>query len=635
MAVTCPYGSEIKPGVQPYVYGYEVATQIAEQLSDYPLIGNIVDSLDWVVYDLQWVSDHGPFDFPTFTMFDFLDLVSLAGKVKDYFNAYLWAAFCQCAARPGGCGSGFDPESPGFDELAAGEAAQAGEGVGGTATPTFVVADKYAGGGDHTSWGMLAGAAIGDTVVFVVFLLGSPTPTPQSGWTIVYDHTGYGKRVVVWTHQIESLSEVYEWHWSSGVDYDAALLFYRGCNPSTPISDLAYVFSYTDTGLTIASEAGSALQKRLMAYAAMSPNTALFTVPAGHTTRINTQTGRAQCWSDLVLTDGVDIPSAQATQAVGGIIGVAVRMILSPSQAMGYFWRWTVDDAGVRAWGYRLDPNNPNSAYRFGSVGPGYIVEVRYPTSQGGSESGAYYSVNIKQADGTPVDYYRWEAGGVPVVTVYPCQYSLPAVPMPLPPVDLPTGECQVTGTLDSIASFLCKLDSRIGILDQRQQNIEGYILNINSMVGDLYGPYEGNFGQMDEPVSGHLGVLVQDALNAMSNYEVTGGTKDLVEGGISGDWVVDDGGNHFIIELESIPAQAGHRVSSPPLYEVTRRAEQLGWAAWDFGGSMQHYQPLTWGSNYVRFPGGVASAFHVHLMPGATADVYRSVDTRTARLAE
>lgn len=102
MPVTCPYGAEIKPGLQTYVYGYEIATQIAEEIAEAPILGNLVDALDWVVFDLQWVADHGPFDYPVFNAVDFTSITTLAEKVKSYVDAWLWANFCQCAARPGG-----------------------------------------------------------------------------------------------------------------------------------------------------------------------------------------------------------------------------------------------------------------------------------------------------------------------------------------------------------------------------------------------------------------------------------------------------------------------------------------------------------------------------------------------------
>lgn len=102
MPVTCPFGAQVKPGLQPFVYGWEIAVQVAEQFTDYPIIGNVVDSLDWVVFDVQWVADHGPLEYPVFTALDFVDKLALAAKMKDYFDAFLWDKFCECKPHPDG-----------------------------------------------------------------------------------------------------------------------------------------------------------------------------------------------------------------------------------------------------------------------------------------------------------------------------------------------------------------------------------------------------------------------------------------------------------------------------------------------------------------------------------------------------
>lgn len=102
MTVTCPYGGGIKAGLQAYVYGYEVATQIAEQFLDYPIIGNIVDALDWVVFDLQRIADNGPLEYPIFEPLDFTNKILLVNKVRLYFEAWLWDHFCECLPLPDG-----------------------------------------------------------------------------------------------------------------------------------------------------------------------------------------------------------------------------------------------------------------------------------------------------------------------------------------------------------------------------------------------------------------------------------------------------------------------------------------------------------------------------------------------------
>jgi hypothetical protein len=479
-------------------------------------------------------------------------------------------------------------------------------------------------GGSHT-WTLPGSQQDGD-LLFIVFN-GSinNTPVTKAGWTTLTldEFTGISQSAL-WRPWHTGDPTAYTFTTPSGYFHRFSWIA-RGADLTTPVA------GHTSQGATNwATPTGPSINigraDSALLWYAIEGNTGTITFPAGMTngdhggggpsTWICRQTGIG------VGASGDKVGSRTATS------GCLVSMIAiqPPAQGTGNYYQWTEADELLRAWGYRLDPPNPNSTYRFGGNLPGYVVEVRFPISQGGSESGSDYSVTIKQGDGTPSDYHKWQPGAMPTVIVYPCNYTEPPIPYPDPGDLIPPGECQVTDTLASIAAILCRFDYRIGTM-------QAYLHDIMLLVGNMYGPWAGNYGQMGEPVAGGLGQFLHDALLAMSNYDLTGGTTVLVEGGISGDWTVGDAGNNFKIEIETFPAQAGHRVSTPALFEVTRRAEQLGWCAYELEGAMFPYQPLHWGTNYIRFPGGICTGFHVHLMIGGTADVYRVVETRTPKL--
>lgn len=102
MALTCPYGSELKPGVEQFILGSSFLVEIAQQFLEIPLIGNALDFISWTLFDLQYISDNGPFDYPVITTDDYLSGQTIVPKLLAYVNAWLWDKFCQCQTPPGG-----------------------------------------------------------------------------------------------------------------------------------------------------------------------------------------------------------------------------------------------------------------------------------------------------------------------------------------------------------------------------------------------------------------------------------------------------------------------------------------------------------------------------------------------------
>lgn len=501
------------------------------------------------------------------------------------------------------------------------------EGYGSPGSVSIVFDSGIAGvsGGSHT-W-TLPGSQVDGDLLFIVFSGNiNNNQVTKAGWTaLTLDQYSGRSQSALWRPWHTGDPTAYVFTTPSGYYFRSSWIL-RGADLTTPIvahTTRGAVGSTTPTGPSITiGRANSALL-----WYGIEPDTQTWTFPSGMTNG-GSGGGGPKAWVCRQTGIGIGATGDKVgTRATSGEYLVSMVAIQPAAQAQGQYYQWTAADTVLRAWGYRVDPPNPNSAYRFGGNLPGYVVEVRYPTSQGGSESGTNYSVTIKQGDQTPSDYHQWQPGAMPTVIVYPCVFTEPPVPLPDPGATLPPGECAVTGTLDSIAAILCRFDYRINIL-------MNYLVDIEDKVANMFGPWAGNYGQMGEPVAGNLGQFLHDSLLAMSNYDLTGATTTLVEAAISGDWTVGDAGNNFKIELETIPPQAGHRVSTPALFEVTRRAEQLGWCAYELEGAMFPYQPLHWGTNYIRFPGGICTGFHVHLMIGGTADVYRVVETRTPKLA-
>jgi len=162
---------------------------------------------------------------------------------------------------------------------------------------------------------------------------------------------------------------------------------------------------------------------------------------------------------------------------------------------------------------------------------------------------------------------------------------------------------------------------------------ISGDIVSIKSAVDDMYGPWAGTVGQDGEYVEGNLGQFTRDALVAMSNYSPDHYTQTLVMAGAEEDGYLETGAKNIRVDITNIPGYAGERGGDPPLYEVNRRAEQLGWLTWE--GSSGHTSPtlLVYGSQLCRCPLALASGVHVHLLPGLQADIYTVEETLVPKL--
>ena len=212
-------------------------------------------------------------------------------------------------------------------------------------------------------------------------------------------------------------------------------------------------------------------------------------------------------------------------------------------------------------------------------------------------------------------------------VVVHPCAY----LPEPTPPAEPPDWPADPNAPTEAtLAGIAAELDA----MRERMAGLTQLLNAVLLLLGDIYGPWEGTYGQAQEFVTGHLGVLVRDALNAMSNYHPTGYTETLEQAGVTGDADIASSARHYRIDLTTIPAWAGHRGGDVPVYDVNSRTQQLGWVQFREGDNLLDNIILVVDNQHVRCTIGAPTGLHVYLKPGVVASVYSLTEDYTARLS-
>jgi hypothetical protein len=301
--------------------------------------------------------------------------------------------------------------------------------------------------------------------------------------------------------------------------------------------------------------------------------------------------------------------------------------IQPPAFVPGVYWRWTSPAPSGYGWHYVYNFLTEPDLFDAGATDQGYWIEARFPESLGGTEPEGLVMVDVYNYAQTTQFQHSFSETVPPLIHVWVCN-ALELGDSTFDPLDdlsnpFPCPDGVTVTVEDALCSVLTILRS-----------MAGYVFNINYLLGAIYGPWTATAGQAQELVEGNLGEFVQGAVQVLSNYRPTGMTENLVEAGITGDWTIAGLGMNFRINLTAIPVWTGHRESDPILYEVNRRAEQLGWYAFSANGMLTPWRQLTWDSQYLISPTPVTDAIHIHLMPGVTGTVYQVVETYTPVLA-
>lgn len=403
----------------------------------------------------------------------------------------------------------------------------------------------------------------------------------------------------------------------SGYPDHAVLLVYRDQHATNPINTASSDTGSSGTNITMASISPTVTNTKLVYWAIIDKDNAAFTPAAGMTVRAeigNTDKDAVSCEDQQLVNSG----NAGSRTAVYGSSGtwIAQGLCIRGAEA-GHYYRWKLDDARSWAYGIAITPNSESTAYQYGMCSYGYWVELRYPSSLGGTLPGNTYQMDVWNYQKTQHDVRTWEPGTMPWFGAYPCTYTQTPETIPPPPEDIPPGDCDVTVSTAGLAEELCKLRSRMDV-------VQAYLLNINALVAAMYGPYDITVGQAQENVTGHLGLALTQAAVAMSNYFRVADPPELVEEGVTGDWTTPTTAGTFYIHLTTVPSYAGKRAADPDLYEVNTRAEQLGWYMWGIGGAHTQWNRLVWADQVCVSPYDVAEDFYLHLADGVVASVYR-----------
>src|SRR3990172_6759261 len=301
--------------------------------------------------------------------------------------------------------------------------------------------------------------------------------------------------------------------------------------------------------------------------------------------------------------------------------------VVAADSGMGDYYRWEVDDAQAWALGVPL-PSESEPPYAYtGATTDGYRIELRFPASLGGSGEEDELVVSFSNFDLSAPAGLTIPYATVLDVVVHPCAY----LPEPTPPAEPPDWPADPNAPTEAtLAGIAAELDA----MRERMAGLTQLLNAVLLLLGDIYGPWEGTYGQAQEFVTGHLGVLVRDALNAMSNYHPTGYTETLEQAGVTGDADIASSARHYRIDLTTIPAWARHRGGDVPVYDVNSRTQQLGWVQFREGDNLLDNIILVVDNQHVRCTIGAPTGLHVYLKPGVVASVYSLTEDYTARLS-
>jgi len=615
----CLYGSEPRTGAPAYL---DITPAI--WLDIFGLLGWVVEPWAGMFigrrYDVTAICNAAPYAHMTDEQKSVLWNPATWPSIPEQFDRevmrWIWDNYAICSVGPNNCAADFDPESPGaviLDETNATILQEQAPGGGSIA----LVGHQSGGPSTSVTWAPPSGWLDGDLMVVAASADGTNAISTPSGWTLL----GGEAHLNGWRGVFYRYGVVAGWvnpAFSNGGDQVEIVTWtLRGTHASAPFQGYVQAKGYPVTSLDLASINVTAGGWLLGGCHVRSSGNLDMTAPAGWTlgnsiTYTNFRTAGARHESPATGETGV-LTWANASNQTMMAWGVA---IIPASSGMGDYYVWALDDSQAWAVGVPLPSESaPPYAYT-GSMTDGYHIELRFPASLGGSGEEDELVVSFSNFDLSAPAGLTIPYATVLDVIAHPCAY----VPSPTPPDEPPNWPADpytaTPATLAGIAAELDKMRDRLEGLTM----LSGAIL---ALLGDIYGPWEGYYGQAAEFVTGHLGVLTRDALRAMSNYHPTGYTETLEASGVTGDADIVSTARHYRIDFTTIPAWAGWRGGSKRVYDVNSRQQQLGWVQFVEGTNLLDNIILVCDNQHVASPVAAPTGLHIYLKPGVVASVY------------
>lgn len=613
-AVHCPHGSESQPGAPEWL---EITDALLSALiaTRFPFAG-VLSGLIGTTRHITALCDADPVEYPVFALEDFANQLQLVIKVGQWIDARLWSTYCQCRARPTGCGASYDGTEAGGITLlqALGEHHYAGGGESpAVRQETIERSGSYSG----VIVPVPSGTADGDLLVFLVGSTDGGGCTSAEGLVSLDGAANYGSSAqlfaTVWhtgdptTYTFASVlnnSSSAVCHRISGYGPDVAIAVSAATSGASSTPALPSIALDYDSQLTLAYMAASgAPYSRIdpagytqiaggLPYAIHYEAWAATGLPAGPTGSLPCLEGDAAWWSALqVVVHGT--PASQSDW-------------ISWESSEGVPYGYAVQTAS----GSLLDH------YESGVVSPGWRVELRWSAAEGGTLLGDIIQWRVLDEDGIAAAELEYGYFPDAAAAVWPCAYRSPVQTGPVLPPGYEDPHPAPGSSPEDIADAILELERKL-------DSMGALLAWMAGVVSLITGPYAIVAGQAQESLTGNAFEVLTRAAEAMSNYVPAGAAEDLLAEGVTGDWDVPGSYIAYRVVLTAIPAWTGSRAADPPLYEVNSRVHQLGWGAWRLLGGQLDYRLLVWSDQVLWAPARVAQGLLLHLEPGIVATVY------------
>jgi len=516
---------------------------------------------------------------------------------------------------------------PGLTEYTAENATVEHEaGTAGT-RPYFVREGEVSGSGGDAQTFSYGPVSEGDLILALVKTVGAPGPT-WNGWNLIdswatenVTHTALVWRIVQvgesGTYTLPSVSTDF---------WDVWYFVYRAVDTTTP---LIFGGSQSGSGGNPTATAVTVVRNNSLAWFLANQTTGTYpslTEPTGYTLFHRGNWYGPTLMATKAVEAGVE-GAAEAASTGSGAWRVN-RIVLQPiGTDGGDYYSWFDMATSPQGIAYDKDPLAGSEDWSQGGPYDGLHIEARFPTTVGGTLAPSTIQIDVwDAADG---NHHSETFTGLipPIIYSWLCNYVTDPIAGTWPDGAPPDPWAAVGATLADIAAALTELKKAMSMS-------LGYLVNINTLVAEIYGPWAGTIGQAQEYVEGGLGQFVRDSLVAMSNYSVGSQLETLVDSGVTGDWACDDVGAPYRVSITSDLSNKARHASVPINYAVWRSGPQLGWVTWITGSGYLDSQPLHWQNTYIRCPSPIATGFIVHLQPGVTGDIYREEDVYTPRLS-
>ena len=611
---SCLNGSEMKPGSPEYLQ----------------LTGSIIADIfgaAWWATPLQAVYQRvvkgieaicaGPHPgYPPLTAEVFASQLSLAAWADQWLWAHLWDTYCQCKAPEGGCGSTFTGLENGIEYLNALNATHHYAGGVETNPATVIETGTHYGYAGCTA-SLNATPNDGDLLLFFVGQADPYEIIPPSGLTLVQgayasDAAGYLWRKVWRTG--DPVSYAFTGHANSYPAVDWFVI--RGADQSDPIaaSDIA---NGNGSHRTLPAITLAADHELTIGWAVNWGTEGTWTLAPGYGNGVayhpfdTSHAHQRSTTLDAGSTGALDVDSGNT--AHWRAIHVAVRG--APSDPTDYL-SW--ESAEAADWGYAVQTAEGTLAEnnQHGAAEDGYLIEYHWPIAEGGDLEGDGAEWQIKTKAGTLIVGWEIDYFQPAEAAVWPCNYS----ETPDDPPETPEG---VDDPYTATPCDLCELVEQFDLLTRKVDSLYN-LLNFTAGVASAsQGPFTGQFGPGGETATGTFQETVLAALRSIGSSKITGWTETLLESDVEGDTSFIVGYPAYRISFTTIPAWAGKRIGTPPLYEVNSRRDQLGWAAFTIGGGLAEYRITVWQNMVLYSPAGASQGLQLHVAEGCICDVY------------